>query len=223
MTDPDSNPDESAMTTGNAADHWDQAYALGATTRSWYQDQPAMSLRMFDTAGVSTDDSVIDIGGGASTLADSLLERSFTDITVLDVSATGLHAAQERLGATAGRVQWLIADLLHWRPKRQYQVWHDRAVFHFLVSSNDQHEYLRVLRSATTIGAVAIFGCFAPDGPQQCSGLPVARYDAYDIAAQLGKEWSLIHHARENHVTPANVLQPFTWAAFQRRLTTAIL
>jgi SAM-dependent methyltransferase len=199
------------------AGHWDHAYAQGAGTRSWFQPQPAMSLQMLDAAGVSAGDSVIDVGGGAAPLADALLGRGFADVTVLDISAAGMRYAQRRLGPQARQVRWLVADVLTWRPQRHYQVWHDRAVFHFLTASQDRHRYLHTLESATAAGAVAVFGCFALDGPQQCSGLPVARYGPRELADQLRIRWTLIAQDREEHITPAGAAQPFTWAAFRRR------
>jgi trans-aconitate methyltransferase len=199
------------------ARHWDDAYAQGAGTRSWFQEEPAMSLRMLDAAGVSAGDSVLDVGGGASPLASALLGRGFTDVTVLDISAAGLRYAQRRLGPQAKRVRWLVADVLTWRPQRRYQVWHDRAVFHFLTASRDRLRYLDTLDSATAAGAVVAVGCFALDGPQHCSGLPVARYGPRELAAELGGGWTLAARDREEHLTPAGVTQPFTWAAFQRQ------
>ena len=200
-----------------AAAHWDGAYALGEATRSWYQRHPAMSLRMLGLAGVCADDSVIDVGGGASPLAGVLLDRGFADITVLDISAAGMRYAQSRLGPQAQRVQWLIADIRTWQPGRRYQVWHDRAVFHFLTGRQDQRRYLHTLESATAASAVAVFGCFALSGPQRCSGLPVARYGPDELAGQLGSGWTLIAQDREEHITPAGTAQPFTWAAFRRQ------
>ena len=176
-----------------------------------------MSLLMLDTAGVSAHDSVIDVGGGASPLVDALLSREFDDITVLDISATGMQYARWRLGPHARRVQWVVADVLTWQQQRRYQVWHDRAVFHFLTGSQARQQYLRTLHSATASTAIAVFGCFAPDGPQRCSGLPVARYSADELAAELGSPWTLITCAREEHITPAGAVQPFTWAAFRRQ------
>jgi trans-aconitate methyltransferase len=199
------------------AGHWDAAYAQGADTRSWFQLQPAMSLQMLDIAGVSARDSVLDVGGGASPLAGVLLGRGFTDVTVLDISATGRQYAQRRLGPQAERVRWLTADVLTWRPQRRYQVWHDRAVFHFLIGTQDRQRYLHTLESATAAGAVVMFGCFALDGPQHCSGLPVARYGPRELAAQLGGGWALIAQDREEHITPAGATQPLTWAAFRRQ------
>jgi trans-aconitate methyltransferase len=131
-----------------------------------------MLLAMLGAAGVTASDSLIDVGGGASRLAGALLGRGWRDITVLDISAAGMRYAQERLGEQARRVRWLATDVLAWQPPRRFGVWHDGAVFHFLTSPPGQHRYLRVLGAATGTGAVAVFGCFAPDGPQRCSVCP---------------------------------------------------
>ena len=205
------------MAADSTAFHWDDTYAAGETTRSWYQQHPGMSLRMLDAAGIRADASVIDVGGGASPLAGALLERGFRDVTVLDISAAGMAYARQHLGARAGQVQWLVADVRTWAPGRRYRVWHDRAVFHFLIIAEERRQYLDVLESATEPGALAVFGCFAPDGPRQCSGLPVARYAAHDLAGELGRRWTLISQDREEHHTPAGAIQPFTWAALRRQ------
>jgi len=200
----------------DAGAHWDQAYGQGDTTRSWFQDEATASLRMLDAAELEGDLSIIDVGGGASTLIDSLLERGYLDLTVLDVSATGLETAQRRLGGRADRVEWIVTDLLTWKPARHYRVWHDRAVFHFLTHADQREQYLSRLRSATEIGSIAIIGCFAPDGPESCSGLPTVRFDAEGLAAQFGNEWRLEHADRKEHFTPSGAMQPFTWAQFTR-------
>ena len=131
--------------------------------------------------------------------------------------STRLAYARQHLGARAGRDQWLVADVRIWAPGRRYRVWHDRAVFHFLIIAEERRQYLDVLESATEPGALAVFGCFAPDGPRQCSGLPVARYAAHDLAGELGRRWTLISQDREEHHTPAGAIQPFTWAALRRQ------
>ncbi len=129
-----------------------------------------------------------------------------------------MRYARRRLGRPqAERVRWLRADVLTWHPQQRYQVWHDRAVFHFLTGSKDQRRYLHTLGSATAASAVAVFGCFALDGPRHCSGLPVARYGPRELAGQLGSGWTLFAQHREEHVTPAGATQPFTWAAFRRQ------
>jgi trans-aconitate methyltransferase len=198
------------------AARWDDAYAEGDAARSWFQAAPRMSLRMLDAAGVTAADSLIDVGGGASPLAGALLGRGFRDVTVLDISAAGLRHARQRLGPRAAQVHWLTADIRDWRPPWHFEAWHDRAVFHFLTAEPDRQAYLRALTEATAAGAAAVFGCFAPDGPRQCSGLPVARYAPGELAAELGRDWTLIAQDREAHTTPAGLTQPFTWAALRR-------
>ena len=200
-----------------AAAHWDAVYAHGDDTRSWFEEHPDMSLRMLDAAGVSGADALIDVGGGASPLTRALLDRGFRDLTVLDVSAAGMQHAQARLGLRAGQVHWLTADVLSWHPRRCYQAWHDRAVYHFLLTDEHRQQYLHALDTATAPGAIAVFGCFAPDGPQHCSGLPVARYSPAQLARQAGAKWLLISQDREEHITPAGTIQPFTWIALRRQ------
>jgi trans-aconitate methyltransferase len=200
-----------------AAAHWDAAYAQGDETLSWFEEHPGMSLRMLDSAGVLAAHAVIDVGGGASPLTRALLDRGFRDLTVLDISAAGIRHARDRLGPRADQVHWLTADVLSWHPRRRYQAWHDRAVFHFLTIEEHRQQYLHALDTATAPGAIAVFGCFAPDGPQQCSGLPVARYSAAQLARQIGAEWLLISQDREEHITPAGTIQPLTWVALRRQ------
>ncbi len=200
-----------------AAAHWDAAYAQGDDTRSWFEEHPHMSLQMLGAAGVSAADAVIDVGGGASPLTGALLDRGFGDLTVLDISAAGMQHARDRLGSRAGQVHWLTADVLSWHPRRHYQAWHDRAAYHFLTTDQHRQQYLRTLDAATAPGAVAVFGCFAPDGPQHCSGLPVSRYSPAQLARNIGAEWLLISQDREEHITPAGTIQPLTWVALRRQ------
>ena len=184
-----------------AAAHWDAAYAQGDDTRSWFEKHPDMSLRMLASAGVSAADALIDVGGGPSPLTRALLDRGFGDLTVLDISAAGMQHAQDRLGPRADQVHWPTADVLSWHPARHYQAWHDRATYHFLTVDEDRQQYLRTLEAATAPGAIAAFGCFAPDGPQHCSGLPVSRYSPAQLAHQFGTRWLLISQDREEHIT----------------------
>jgi len=200
-----------------AAAHWDAAYAHRDDTRSWYEEHPAMSLRMLSAAGISAADALIDVGGGASPLTGVLLDRGFRDLTVLDISAAGMQHARGRLGSRADQVHWLTADVLSWHPRRRYQAWHDRAAFHFLTTEEPRQQYLHTLNTATARDAIAVFGCFALDGPQHCSGLPVARYSPAQLARQIGAEWLMTSQDREEHITPAGTIQPFTWIALRRQ------
>jgi ubiquinone/menaquinone biosynthesis C-methylase UbiE len=200
------------------AEHWDETYGHGDTTRSWFHFEPVLSLRMLDRVGIGLADSVIDVGGGSSPLAAALLARGHSDLTVLDVSIIGMQAAQQRLGAAADQVRWLLGDVRTWQPPRRYVVWHDRALFHFMISEQDREAYLQTLERATDPErAFAILATFASDGPVQCSGLPVTGYDAAGLRAALGVGWQLIEEDRESHTTPSGRIQPFTWAVFRRR------
>lgn len=196
--------------------HWDDAYRQGETTRSWFAVDPAQSLRMIDAVGATADASVVDVGGGTARLVDGLLARGHRDLTVVDISGTALEIAQQRLGSDAQRVTWIHADIRAWSPARMFDVWHDRAVLHFLTSEADQEHYRSILDGATEPGAIAVLGCFASDGPTHCSGLPVVRRDPPDLQEFLGAQWSLAARDRELHATPGGAVQPFTWAAFVR-------
>jgi hypothetical protein len=211
-------PDELADGSAVRAGHWDAVYGRSdESTVSWFEPEPAMSLELLDLVGADADDAVIDVGAGASLLVDALLARRFTDVTLLDVSEVGLAQARRRLGEAARRVQWLVSDLVSWRPARRYRIWHDRAVFHFLTEPADQARYRELLDAALVPGAGAVVGTFAADGPDQCSGLPTARYSPETLAAALGSSIEPLASRREIHRTPWGAIQPFTWLAGRRR------
>ncbi|MQA15489.1 MAG: methyltransferase domain-containing protein [Pseudonocardiaceae bacterium] len=196
--------------------HWDQVYdAKGAQQVSWFQPQPTVSLELIDGL-LDRTDPVIDVGGGASPLVDRLLDRGHTDLTVLDVSAHALQLAQRRLGDRAQQVHWATADLLQWRPERRYMLWHDRAVFHFLTTPDEQARYRELATTSITPGGYLIIATFAADGPEQCSGLPVARHRPDDLAEQLGAAFTTLTTRREHHHTPTGAEQPFTWLLARR-------
>lgn len=148
---------------------------------------------------------------------DQLLKRGWSDLTVLDIAESALAKARERLGRDADRVSWLTAHVTRWVPARKYDVWHDRAVFHFLVKPEDRAAYPRALAHALRSGGIVIMASFALDGPERCSGLPVQRYDANGLAGELGPEFELLANWREEHVTPTGAVQPFTWGVLRRR------
>ena len=175
-----------------------------------------MSLALIEEQAPAHDAAIVDVGGGASSLAGQLLRLGFADITVLDVSGRALELARAELGTDATRVRWIEQDLLGWSPERGYDLWHDRAVFHFLVDHARQQRYAEVLRSALRPGGRAIIGTFAADGPMTCSGLPVARYDAEGLAAAFGAAFTMLAMGREEHHTPASSIQPFTWVTVER-------
>jgi rhodanese-related sulfurtransferase len=209
-----------ASRTEQANAQWEEVYRTRASTEvSWFEAEPALSLELIAAAEVETDTAIIDVGGGASTLVDALVARGYRDLTVLDVSQTALDVVRARLGRDATRVRWIAHDLLTWRPPRRFGLWHDRAVFHFLVASDQRAAYLAVLHAALEPGGAAIVATFAEDGPGMCSGLPTARYAPDDLAAVFGSGIETVTSRREEHRTPAGVIQPFTWLLLRRSHT----
>ncbi|MGX1318620.1 trans-aconitate methyltransferase [Bradyrhizobium sp. USDA 377] len=198
--------------------HWDNVYATkGEAEVSWYQASPAISLAMIRAANSDHDAAIIDIGGGASRLVDALLQDGYRRLTVLDLSANALGVAKARIGAAASTVDWIVADVTTWPPTRTYDVWHDRAAFHFLTDPDDRAAYVERLRSAVRPGGQVVIATFAPDGPEKCSGLPVQRHDSASLAAELGPEFELVEARSEMHRTPWDSKQSFQFSRFRRR------
>lgn len=205
------------MTEFDAEAHWQDVYvSKAATVVSWYQETPAPSLDLLQLVEAKPGSGIIDIGGGASILTDTLLALGYGDLSVLDISQAALEAAQVRLGTAAGKVDWIVADVTRWRPERSYDIWHDRAAFHFLVEESSRSAYVERLRSALPVGGHAIIGTFAPDGPHKCSGLPVQRYDGQSLGAALGTGFQLVDSRRYDHVTPWGATQRFHFGTFRR-------
>lgn len=197
-------------------EHWARVYREKAPDSvSWYQAEPEPSLQALDRLGAGPAASIIDVGGGASNLVDALLERGWRDVTVLDIAAPALEAAQSRLGPEAGKVHWEVSDVTEWRPMRKFDIWHDRAVFHFLTEPAQRKAYRLTLLESLSQGGLVIMATFALDGPEKCSGLPVQRYDPASLALELGSPFKLIESWREEHVTPWGSVQAFNWCAFR--------
>lgn len=205
---------ERPTTHATRAEHWNKVYdTKGDDGVSWFQAFPTGTLELLDALGTSPDASIIDVGGGSSVVVDHLLDRGFTDVSVLDVSKVALDNTRARLGSAAGRVHWEHQDIFDWTPQRRYDLWHDRAVFHFLIEEDERTDYLEVLRSALAPGGQVIIATFDADGPTHCSNLPVVRYSATDLAALFAPHFDVVTTRREEHVTPAGLIQPFTWVA----------
>jgi hypothetical protein len=199
----------------DASAHWDSAYGdRGPAGLSWYEPTPRVSLEVISSLAVPSDAPIIDIGGGASQLADELVARGHTDVTVLDLSEVALQDTRSRLDDAARLIH---ADVLAWQPQRPYLLWHDRAVLHFFTDDRDRHAYLRTLNLSVVLGGFVVLGVFAPDGPERCSGLPVQRYAPYDLRVLLGDDYVPRIERYDVHLTPTGVRQPFTWMAFERR------
>jgi SAM-dependent methyltransferase len=198
--------------------HWDNVYATkGETEVSWFQDNPAISLDMIRAANPDHAAAIIDIGGGASRLVDSLVREGYRSLTVLDISGNALDAAKRRIGPGAAAVDWIVADVTLWEPAKTYDLWHDRAAFHFLTDPHDRTAYIERLRAAVAPGGHVIIGTFAPDGPEKCSGLPVQRHDSASLSAELGPEFEFVETRRETHHTPWRSTQAFQFSRFGRR------
>lgn len=198
--------------------HWDGIYrSRAAQAVSWYRPHLEVSFELLRQAGVDATTRLIDVGGGASTLVDDLLALGLLHLTVLDLSDAALAAARERLGARAAAVRWLAADVLQadFAPAG-FDLWHDRAVLHFLHAPVDTARYVEQAACAVRPGGHAVIGGFAPAGPERCSGLPVARRSAGDIAALFAPAFRLIDQRSESHVTPAGATQAFAYALLER-------
>jgi SAM-dependent methyltransferase len=202
--------------------HWENVYATKHEQEvSWFEHNPALSLDLIKDAGYGPTAVVVDVGGGASHLVDALLSTNLAGITVLDLSANALDIARARLGKASEHVKWVVSDVTAWTPDRAYDVWHDRAAFHFLTEAADQTAYVAVLRAALKPGGVAIIGTFALDGPEKCSGLLVTRHDEHSLGQILGEDFELVAMRRYEHQTPWQSVQRFQFSTF-RRLARAI-
>lgn len=196
---------------------WEEVYSSRGPERvSWFEPVPEASLRMLHAVTwLPRTAPLIDVGAGASRLADHLLDEGFTDLTLLDLSDSALAATRARLGARAASVQFVAADLLAWRPPRRYAYWHDRALFHFFTAPEAQARYKALLEAALAPEAAVVIATFAPDGPERCSGRPVARYSAPMLAAFLGPRFEFLWQERTTHLTPTGAQQRFQYALFR--------
>ncbi|MGQ9371300.1 class I SAM-dependent methyltransferase [Azospirillum sp. ST 5-10] len=205
------------MTRRQRQDHWQGVYSRTASDAvSWHQDHPAASLALIRASGVAPDTRLVDVGGGASTLVDHLLDRGHRAVTVLDIAGAALAVARTRLGVRADAVSWVEADVTAWRPPARYGLWHDRAVFHFLTEAADRDAYRAALDAALEPGGTLVIASFAPDGPDRCSGLPVVRYGPETLAAELGAAYRLEEVVHDDHRTPAGRRQAFVHCRFRR-------
>lgn len=201
----------------NRKDHWENLYIQKAPTEvSWYQTTPTISLQLIASTGIDYSSKIIDVGGGASVLVDKLLEEGYTDVTVLDISANAIHYARERLKTGSEQVTWIVSDITEFKPVCAYDLWHDRAVFHFLTDLRDRQRYVEMMKRAVKPGGQVIISAFALQGPPKCSGLSVERYDVKKMASELGKDFEFIRSVDEVHLTPGKKEQKFIYCHFKR-------
>ena len=193
--------------------HWDSIYNTKESTQlSWYQEHPVLSLHLIEHTGADKEHQIIDVGGGTSTLVDDLLANGFKHITVLDISATALATARQRLGIQADKVSWIEADITKARlPHQFFDLWHDRAVFHFLREPADLHRYIQAVQHSVKTGGHVIVATFATDGPARCSGLDIVRYSPESLHSEFGDNFRLVESTRDTHVTPFGVEQKFIY------------
>jgi len=199
-------------------EHWDNIFATkDEEAVSWFQVRPETSLRLIRACGLPKDASILDVGAGRSRLPDALLEEGFTNIAVLDVSAAALAKTKARLGDRGRAVRFIVADLAVWQPDLTVDLWHDRAVLHFLTEERDRAAYAQALRRAVRPGGFVLISGFAPSGPERCSGLPVVRADQDAIASLLGPGFDLLETFEEDHQTPSGGRQRLVFTRCERR------
>ena len=197
--------------------HWDKIYSDKTPLEvSWFQAEPTLSLQLIHDSIEDPGAAIIDVGGGASRLVDHLLERGYNNLAVLDISATAIAQAQQRLAERADQVEWFVEDITRFRAPRKFHLWHDRAVFHFLTDEQDCQAYVDTLRQAMESGGDVVIATFDIGGPQQCSGLDVVQYDADKITGVLGKDFELVEIRHELHQTPGEKTQPFNYFHFKK-------
>ena len=198
----------------DAKAHWNVIYERGASSQlGWFQPHLRSSLDLISRAGLSTSSPIIDIGGGDSTLVDDLITQGYEDITVLDISPAALARAKARLGPNAERVHWIESDILQAElPSRHYDLWHDRALFHFFIQEPSRAAYVETLLASLAPRGAVILATFAPDGPSECSGLPTSRYGHQDFLHSFGHGFELEASLHEDHTTPSGTLQRYAYA-----------
>lgn len=197
----------------NTKTHWETIYQTKAPTQvSWYQEHSLLSLQFITNTSVDKSGQIIDIGGGISTLVDDLLANGYENVSVLDISAASLQTAQQRLGSQAQKINWIEADITQSQlPHQFYDIWHDRAVFHFLTKAEDRQKYVEAVRRSVKQGGHIIVATFAPDGPDKCSGLEVVRYDEDGLHYEFGDDFEVVDSTRETHHTPFGTDQKFVY------------
>jgi len=198
--------------------HWDTVYEGKADNEvSWYQSKPKLSLSFIRHSGVSRSGSIIDVGGGASLLVDCLVQDGFENITVLDISGAALRVAEKRLGENEKSVDWVEADITQFQCAQTFDLWHDRAVFHFLTQASDRKKYIDLLHKVMKPGGHLIIAAFAIGGPEKCSGLDIVQYDAAKLSRELGETFILVEQANEAHITPGGKMQAFGYYRFKKQ------
>lgn len=201
-----------------AEEHWQNIYTTKTDDQvSWTQEYPSSVVSYINEISLAKDAKIIDIGGGASRLVDTLLELGYTNITVLDISQAALDRSQERLGSDSAKVTWIVTDILDFKPKKEYDFWYDRAVFHFFTDENDKSAYVNLTSKYCTIDGHLLLGTFSENGPLKCSGLEVSRYSADQMIAQFNPYYQVNRCFKEQHKTPFDTIQEFQFCGFTKK------
>ena len=203
------------MISSDNKDHWENVYETKNPDQvSWTQKKPQTSLDIINSFGMKKNASIIDVGGGDSNLVDYLLEEGYENITVLDISEKALERAKQRLGAKAGKVKWIVTDVTAFEPPESYDIWHDRAAFHFLTSSDQVSNYLRI--TGKYVNNFMVLGTFSTNGPLKCSGLEIQQYDENSLPKKFKTSFEKIKCITEDHITPFNTTQNFIFCSFRK-------
>lgn len=205
------------MENKTAKEHWENIYSTKqANEVSWFQNYPKTSMEFVELFHIAKDAAVIDIGGGDSCLVDALIEKGFTDVTVLDISANAIERAKKRLGEKAASVKWIVSDINDFVPVGQYDFWHDRAAFHFLTTEENINRYVKIATEAIKEKGFLVLGTFSEEGPKKCSGLEIKQYSKNAMSSKFEKSFKRILCKTEDHSTPFNTMQNFLFCSFQR-------
>ena len=195
-------------------DHWEKVYNTKLPNEvSWTEEKPETSLKFIDSFKLSLSASIIDIGGGDSNLVDFLVEKGFENITVLDISEQAIERAKKRLGNNAKKIKWIVSDIIDFIPDQTYDVWHDRATFHFLTSNEQVNKYIEIAKSSIT--GYLVLGTFSDTGPDKCSGLPVTQYSQEELTTTFTPHFAKLECVNSVHTTPFNTTQNFTYCSFK--------
>jgi len=198
-------------------EHWETIYSTKEHNQvSWFQQTPTISLELIESLGLNKDASIIDVGGGDSILAEHLLKEGYTDITVVDISQHAIDRAKNRIGANASKINWIVSDILDFHPNRIYDLWHDRATFHFLTEENEVNTYRNIVKSAVRMNGHLVIGTFSLNGPTKCSGIPIKQYSQHSLSDVFSENFELISASEVDHPTPFETVQNFIFGTFQR-------
>lgn len=202
----------------NRKEHWENVFATKQETEvSWYQPSPKTSLDLISKLNISKDAKIIDVGGGDSYLVDSLLELGFTNITLLDISAQAIERIKNRLGAKAKDVTFIVSDILDFNPSETYDLWHDRASFHFQTEEQQIQKYAEIVAKAVAANGHLIIGTFSENGPKKCSGLDITQYNEVTMSAVFERNFQFFSALTEDHTTPFNTIQNFIFCSFKKK------